>query len=184
MERNDCIQIGYISKAHGIRGEVKAVLDVYDLDEYRRVKTLYLARKNEPLRLYHVERFHLHNQKEIILRFAESTTRETADLLRGSTLYIPEASLPQLSGGHFYYFQVIGYQITDETRGPLGTVKDFIDGTAHDFMVMAYKGSEVLIPTTDDFVGLADHDSRSISVNLPDGLIELYTGEDTENETQ
>ncbi len=180
MDKSQCIQLGYIAKAHGIKGEVKAVFDVYDLSEYRRVKTLYLARGNDPLRPYQVENFRVHHQKEIILTLAESKDRETADLLRGSTIYFPEAELPRLPAGHFYYYEVIGYQVLDEQRGPLGQVKDFIDGTAHDFMTMDYQGSEVLIPLIDEFVGLADHEARSISVNLPEGLLELYTGVDEE----
>jgi 16S rRNA processing protein RimM len=180
MDKSQCIQLGYIAKAHGIKGEVKAVFDVHDLNEYRRVKTLYLARGNDPLRPYQVEKLRVHNQKEIILTLAESQDRETADLLRGSTIYYPEADLPALPPGHFYYFQVIGYRVVDAQRGPLGRVKDFLDGTSHDFMAMAYQGKEVLIPITDAFVGLADHEAQTIAVDLPEGLVELYTGADEE----
>lgn len=180
MDRSDCIQIGYIAKAHGIQGEVKAVFDVHDLSEYRRVKTLYLAQGQEPLRPYTVERMRIHNQKEIILTLAESTDRNTAELLRSSTIYFPEADLPNLPEGHFYYYQVIGYRVVDTERGPLGTVEDFIDGTSHDFMAMRYQGQEVLIPITDAFVGLADHGAQTVAVALPDGLLELYLGQEEE----
>jgi len=47
-------------------------------------------------------------------------------------------------------------------------------------MAMDYEGGEVLIPIIEEFVGLADHGARSISVNLPEGLIELYVGADEE----
>jgi 16S rRNA processing protein RimM len=180
MEKSDCIQIGYIAKAHGIKGEVKAVFDVHDLDEYRQVKVLYLARGADPLRAYEVARLRVHNQQEIILTLTQSQSRESADLLRGSTIFYPEAELPDLPEGHFYYFQVIGYQVVDTERGPLGSVKDFIDGNAYDFMAMDYRGSEVLIPITEDFVGLADHSTRTLTVTLPDGLIELYAGDEEE----
>ncbi len=184
MQQNDCVEIGYISKAHGIKGEVRAVLDVYDLSEYLKVKQLYLAKKGQPLQSYPVSRLrvHLPAKGEVILKMEGVNDRNEAEALKGNTIFFPEADLPALPEGHFYYFEVIGYQVVDVEEGPLGTIKDFADGNAQDILVMDYEGQEVLIPIAEEFVGAADHDNRTVEVNLPEGLLDLYLGRDTEEE--
>ena len=185
MQRSDCVEIGYISKAHGLKGEVRAVFDVYDLSEYLEVEQLYLAKKGEPLRPYAVERLRIHQpaKGEMILLLQEVKSRDEAEALKGSTLYFPESELPELEEGHFYFFEVIGYQVVDATRGPLGTIKYFQDGTAQDLLVMDYQGQEVMIPIADEIVGFADHEAQTVAVDLPNGLLELYLGlEDEEDD--
>ena len=63
----------------------------------------------------------------------------------------------------------------DEQLGALGTVRDFADGAANDILIMDYQGKEVLIPVVDHMVGKADFDAKTITTNLPEGLLEAYT---------
>lgn len=184
MERKDCIVIGYTARAHGVQGELRCVLDVFDIGEYRRVKQLYLARKEGPLQAWPVRQFKALSGSEALLRLEGCDTREAAEALCGHTLLYPVALLPPLGEGHFYYFQAIGFQVCDEQLGPLGTVKDFADGPAHDYVIMDYQQQEVPIPLIDAFVLRADMASRTLFTRLPEGLIELYTGEGGEEEAE
>ncbi|MEM9987604.1 MAG: ribosome maturation factor RimM [Bacteroidota bacterium] len=177
----DCIEMGYISRAQGLKGEVRAVLDVYYLREYLAVKMLHLAKKEADLAPVEVEKLRIHqpSKGEVVIKFKGIDDRNQAEELKGSTLFFPEAELPELPEGHFYFFEVIGYRVIDVDQGELGTVKDFLDGGAQDLLVMDYQGKEVLIPMQDEIVGLADHTAKTIEVALPAGLLELYSGEDS-----
>lgn len=174
MTREDCIQIGYIAKAHGVRGEMKAVLDVYDVREYRRKKILYGGKRGAPLSRLELESLRPQQKSDVIVRIKDIGNRDQAAAMIGTTLFIPADELPSLPEGHFYYFQVIGFDVHDETLGKLGTVKDFADGAAHDILIMTYEGREVLIPVIEHIVGRADFETKSLSVNLPEGLLEAY----------
>lgn len=184
MQHSEYIEIGFIARAHGLKGEVRAVFDVHDLAEYLEVEQLYLAKRDAPLQAYQIQRLrvHLPAKGEVIIQFEEVENRNQAEDLKGSTIYFPEGELPELEEGHFYYFEVVGYQVIDEKKGALGRVKGFFDGTAQDLMVMEYEGKEVLIPVTDQVVGQADHDKEVIHTDLPDGLLELYLGTDEEEQ--
>lgn len=174
MQREDCIELGYIAKAHGIQGQVKAVFDVTDIRDYAREKQLWLGKGTEPLVRFTVTRFHITGDQAALLTLAEINDRNSAEDLQGHTIYFPEAELPALPEGHFYYFEVIGFQVVDTQLGPLGTVIRFMDGVAQDLLVMDYQGKEILIPVTEDFVGLADLEAGTLSTTLPEGLLDLY----------
>ena len=68
--------------------------------------------------------------------------------------------------------------MVDKSRGKLGKVKDFADGSAQDVMIMRYQNKDVLIPVVDQVVGLADFEKKEVYVDLPDGLLEVYLGID------
>lgn len=178
MRKEDCIQIGYIAKAHGLKGEVKAVFDVFDLGEYAGVTELYLARKEAPLEKRELKAFKVDAGKQAILKFNGVSDRLEAEALKGSSLYYPEDLLPSLPEGHFYYYQVLGFQVEDESLGALGTVSEFYDGAGQDVMGMTYQGKEVLIPMAGEIVLRADMDAQKVFTRLPEGLLDLYLEED------
>lgn len=174
MKREDCIQVGYISKAHGVKGDVRAVFDVFDLNEYRKTKVLWGSKKEAPLQELTVTMFKPQQKTEVLLHIDGVSDRDAALDMIGTTLFVAEEQLPTLPEGHFYYFQVVGFQVVDTKLGPLGIIKDFADGSAHDIIMMEYQDKEVLIPMTDHIVGKADFETKTISVTLPEGLLETY----------
>lgn len=174
MNREDCVELGYISKPHGIRGELKVVFDVHDLEEYRKVKTLWLARKGDPLEPRKVKSFRVATAKHAVLLFEGINDRNQAEEMAGIQLYFPLAELPKLPEDQFYYFEIMGFQVEDEQLGTLGTVKDFTTAGGQDILFMDYKDREVLIPATHEFVLRADKEARILHTRLPEGLVELY----------
>jgi 16S rRNA processing protein RimM len=174
IKKEDCVELGYIAKAHGLKGEVKAVFDVHNIDEYRKVKTLFLAKKDADLKPFEVKRFDIKTDKMAYIRFKDFQYRDQAEDLTGSTIFFPLELLPELPEGHFYYFDVIGFKVQDQQLGDLGEVAEFISGPAHDILVMIYQGKEVLIPMTDKIVLRAEKDKALIITNLPEGLLDIY----------
>jgi len=177
MERKDCVELGYIAKAHGLRGEVKAVFDVHNLREYRKEEGFYLAKKGEPLAFHKLKVFRILDKGNAILQFENCNDRDASENLRSHTLFFPISDLSPLPDGHFYFFQVIGYQVEDKEHGLIGTVKGIWDGQAQDVLAVDYQGHELLIPMTDQFVIRADHEQKKMFTAVPDGLIEAYTEE-------
>lgn len=174
MTREEYVELGYIEKSHGLKGEVKAKFDVHSISEYLERKTFYLAKKDQPIQKMKVKRMKQIGQGQVIMKFQGINYRDEADTLKGSTLYFPEKELPELEEGQFYYFQVIGYEVEDESHGRLGKVTNIIETSAQDVLVMEYKEKEVLIPMTEQFVKRADHDAKLMLTAMPEGLLEFY----------
>lgn len=175
MLLDDCYYVGTIGKAHGILGEVKALLDVDELDEYTEMESVYLLRRNK-LTPFFIESIRVNGPKHLLIRFRGIHDREDADALAGSDIYLPLDLLPELGPGQFYYHEVLGYDVVDKTLGNLGKVLRFEEMPQNDLMVMAYKDVEVLIPVSWDVVLEARHDDKQVITQLPEGLIEIYTG--------
>jgi 16S rRNA processing protein RimM len=176
MNIDDCYQLGSIGKTHGLKGFVTAFMDVDDLDDYRKLKSVYLEMPAAPGKLtaYDVEKFQPHADNRALLKLKGFDTIESAEPLRNAKLYRPLAELPQLEDDQFYFHDVIGYLVVDETLGELGTVETFYEMPQQDLMGMRYQGQEILVPVVGEVITRADQAARKVYVNLPEGLLDVY----------
>ena len=173
MRVEDCYWVGEIRRPHGIKGEVKAYFDVDYLEEYIEMESVYLL-TGQKLTPFFVAQFRAIGPNLAILAFRDIVSREMAESLSGSGMYLPTDQLPDLEDGQFYYHDVIGYQVSDQELGLLGEIRNIVEMPAQDVMVMDYEGSEILIPITENFVLSADHETKQVMTNLPEGLIDIY----------
>ena len=175
MHLDDCYYVGTIGKAHGILGEVKVLLDVDEPQEYTEMESVYLLRRKK-LTPFFIDAIRVNGPQHLLVKFRGIHSRDEAEAISGSDIYLPLDLLPDLEDGQFYYHDVIGYQVVDNVLGPLGEVKYFHEMAQNDLLVMSYKDVEVLIPVSWDVVLKADHEKKQVITQLPEGLIEVYTG--------
>ena len=176
MTIDECFELGYLLKPHGLRGAIVANFDVDDPAAYHQLKTVYLALPASPAKLvaHTVERVQPQTGKKVLLTLKGISRIEEAEPLRGSQLYLPLTELPTLADDQFYFHDVIGFTVMDETLGELGTVENFYELPQQDVLAMRYQGQEVLIPVVDELVSHADMQTRQLFVNLPEGLLDIY----------
>ena len=87
---------------------------------------------------------------------------------------MPLELLPKLEGNKFYFHEIINFKLIDENFGLVGVVKGVNDTTDQALFEVDRDGIEILIPLNDDFIKKIDRTNKSITVNTPKGLIELY----------
>ena len=108
------------------------------------------------------------------LKFEDVDTEADADALMKTELYLPLDLLPKLDGDKFYFHEVIGFKIKDKNFGDVGILKGINDSTAQALFEIDKNGTEILIPMNDEFIVKVDRKNKTIHVNTPEGLIELY----------
>jgi len=91
-----------------------------------------------------------------------------------SGLYLPLDLLPKLDGNKFYFHEVINFIMKDVNFGKVGIIKAINDSTAQSLFEVDRDGIEILIPMNDEFIVKVDRDNKTIIVETPEGLIDLY----------
>ncbi len=103
-------------------------------------------------------------------RHAATLTNKTVYILRSD---IPEESTDD-SGDGFYADDFVGFDVRISGMGLLGKISGIEDSTANYlFIIETTDGRNLLIPVADEFVTGIDTDSRSIEMDLPEGLIDI-----------
>ena len=172
MTKDNCFELGKITKTHGLKGEVVLWLDVDFPEDYEDLDSILLEERGE-LVPYFMESYRLSGNRAIV-KFEDIDTFEKAELMINLQAFLPLEDLPELDKNQFYYHEIIDYKVIDKNLGELGTVQTVHSMQAQDLLVMDYKGKEVLIPVISEIVLNADKEAKVLNVNLPDGLLEVY----------
>lgn len=176
MQKSDCFSLGKITKTHALKGEVIIFLDVDFPEDYSNLEAIFLDIKGQ-LVPYVIEQIQIKGKKSI-LKLEDINTIEQAEPIVNTDVYLPVSTLPKLKGNQFYYHDVIGFELVNEAdKSAIGTLKAIYESSGQDLFGVENEGKEILIPIVDDFLKKVDHEAKQITVNLPDGLLDLYLSE-------
>lgn len=176
MKKDDCYQVGKVTQPHGVKGEVKIWLDVDEPDYYADLDSVLLDVQGQ-LIPYFVQEIAIRDKKSIA-RFEGMKTWEDTQPIIGCDIYLPLTKLPQLKDDQYYFHEIIGFDlIHHETKEKIGVIAAVFEGGGQDLLSFDVNGKEVLAPINDEIIVRVDKPNKQLFVNLPDGLIELYTEE-------
>ncbi|CAG5068310.1 Ribosome maturation factor RimM [Dyadobacter sp. CECT 9623] len=178
MTQDNCFLLGYIVRTHGTAGNVVIFLDVDYPDDYDGLESVYVEIKGE-LVPYFIQDINLQKQSNAIVSFEDVDTMAKAQALVGSSLYLPLENLEPLGEEDFYYHEIKGYTVVDQTIGELGIIREVYSLNGQDLIAMDYQGTEILIPTAVEIVLKADKLNKQLLVNLPEGLLDVYLDKDS-----
>ena len=163
------LAVGKIRRPHGVAGDVLA--EVYsDFPERLQPKAIiYAGEAHVPLT---IRRQRIHNDG-ILLAFEDITTPEQVVRFRNQILYIVVADAKELPEGEFYYHELLGLSVINETGESLGQVTEIIQTGANDvYEVTNDVGREILLPAIAEVILDVDLDSKEMKVHLLPGLME------------
>lgn len=175
MDINSCYQLGYVIKPHGLKGDVSIFIDADNPQAYRNLESVLIQQDNQLIPFF-ISKIKITGEKAI-LNLEDSNNIESAQLLKGSALYLPLDALPELSDDQFYFHEIIGYVVQDENLGEIGQVITVYDAGPQDLLAIDHKNKEVLLPINDKTVIKVDKNKKKIFVNMPDGLLDIYLSE-------
>jgi 16S rRNA processing protein RimM len=177
MKQDDCYYLGYVTKTFGYKGEVVVYLDVDDPLYYNELESVFILMEGKLIPFFIQKISFRPNSAEAVVRFQDTDNPEKAQRLTGAELYLPLELLPPLKGNAFYFHEIVGYQVIDKNKGPLGKITGVMEFPGNPvFQIQAGK-KEVLIPANDDFIEKLDRENLKIFINAPEGLIDLYLNE-------
>lgn len=172
MRKEDCFYLGHISRMHGLKGEVIAVLDTDRPEAYIELESVFVDNRGELIPFF-IEEVATNSKGHFIIRFEDLSPEETEGLV-GSELYLPLSQLPPLSGKAFYFHEVIGFKVLNN-KEEIGTCTKMMENGAQPlFVIESPSGDEILAPAVDEFIIAIDRARQRIELDLPQGLLELY----------
>ena len=97
-------------------------------------------------------------------------TRDQAQALIGSELFIEKAQLPHLDEGNYYWFDLIGLEVFSTDNNYPGRLHSIIQTGSNDVYVVKKDENEILIPALESVVHAIDLEKKRMRVELPEGL--------------
>jgi 16S rRNA processing protein RimM len=166
---NDRVLLGEIGAAQGLKGEVR--LRSYTQDPSAIAG--YGALDDDHGRRIEIESLRV-TPKALIARIKGVTTREGAEALNHTKLYIERARLPEREEDEWYHTDLIGLEAVDRDGATIGAVVAVQNFGAGDLIEVkpAKGGATVLVPFTRDTVPEVDVEGGRLVLVPPEGLFE------------
>jgi len=173
MKTDDFYYLGKILKTYGNKGQVLVHLDVDDPGSYQNLESVFIDVYGEciPFSVMEIE---MKARNNAVLSFADVHTSGEAGEFTGKRMYLPLAGLPPLTGKKFYYHEVTGFKVTDINAGDIGVVEAILDVHQQALFQIRLRDKEILIPVTDNIIQEVDRENRIITIEAPEGLIDIY----------
>jgi len=173
MDKKDFYYLGKIMKTSGFKGSLMFFFDVDDMAPYRELEAVFVDISGE-LIPFAIKTINLKGSNTAYVHLEEVNSEEEAIALTGKDLYLPLSFLPPLSGNKFYYHEITGFEVVDKHAGPIGKVEAVMDQGPQDVFIIRLGEKEILLPVTDEIVRDVDREKKILTVNAPEGLLEIY----------
>ncbi len=171
MDLEELVPLGKVLKVHGIRGKVKVAPLGETLESLEQGRAIYFRDPVKGWRSLVVERVQ-RQPRFLIMSFKGIWKRDQAEFLRGKKIYLPASQLPKLEKGEYYHYQLVGLRVVDSDGRCLGKLVEIISTGSNDVYVVREKDREVLIPAIEDVIKEIDLQKKTMTVDLPEGLME------------
>jgi len=158
----DYIRIGLISKAQGIKGELKVLPLTDDVNRFLDLKEVYIENglTYEKIGLKGVRFTH----DSVFILLEHIYDRTSAEKLRGKYINVPISEAVPLPEGRYFIFDIIGCKVYTQEDELLGEIVDVLQPGANDVYVI--KGEkEIMLPALKTFIVKMDVANKKIIVN-------------------
>ena len=182
MRVDDCFVLGKITKPHSFKGEVVLWFDVDEPAAYAGIDGFFV---DTPTGLvpYFITEIRAH-QDRFVARLEGVDDEASALAIAGSDMYLPLAALPELDDSTFYFHEVPGWEVVDAVSGEgAGQITRVLEHGPYPLLETTLEGKALLIPLPDHLDIHVDRTARTLTIALPEGLIDVFLGPDT-NEDQ
>jgi 16S rRNA processing protein RimM len=164
---NETIEVGFVLRAHGVRGvvRVRANVDLAAVDMLLVGESRYAVR--------HASR----DKEDWLVTLDGVADRDAAEALRGRPVSLPRAAIA-VAEDEILVGDLVGCALVDLAGSALGEVTGSFDSGAHEVLeVRAADGREFMVPFIDAFITDVDLPTRKIVCDLPPGLVNVDEAE-------
>ncbi len=168
IKKEEVYKIGRIGKAHGVKGEVSFS---FDDDVFDRVDADYLILEVDGILVpFFMEEYRFRSDNTALVKFEDIDTQDRARELTNCDVYFLRSEADDEEEELTYSF-LVGFNIIDDKSGRnVGTIASIDDNTLN---ILFELEDGTLIPASEELITDIDKDNKTITIALPEGILEL-----------
>ena len=165
------LKAGTITQPFGIKGETKVYPHTDDPAIFKKIKKVFMENGGN------YEEYELESARLalplVILKFKGIDTPEDIRSYRQKDIYILREDASPLAEGEYYFADIIGMEVFDDTGVNRGKVTDILQTGANDvYEITAEDGSSFLLPAIKDCIINVDTEENKMLIHILEGLLD------------
>ena len=164
------LELGYVARAHGLKGEVAVRTFDPESETLDFVERVLVRPRTGPERVMRIESVRP-TPKEMLVVFEEVEGRAAAEALVGATVLAFREDLEPPAEDEYFQGDLVGLTAVDEAGNVLGRVEElWSTGEVPNLVIRAEGKEELVVPFAEDFVSTVDVPGGRLVVKPPEYL--------------
>lgn len=173
MNRQDFFEIGRIIKNHGIHGEV--ILEAKSPDLLKNIGESMAVEIDGLLVPFFISQIKQTSQERYRIKFDWIDSDQQTQKVINCPAFIKSTEIEINNDQLEENLQLLeGFTVTDINHGELGSINFVTSDINNPLMSITYKKQEILIPIHPDFIKSIDQHEKTMLIECPQGLIDIY----------
>lgn len=172
INREEVFQIGRLTGAHGLKGyiDMNYTDDIFTSDECD-----YLVLEIDSILVpFFVEDWQVRNDELAAVKFEGYDDKDSVQMLQNTSVFYPKSAVKKERKELASWQMLTGFEVSDSKSGKLGRVIDVDDSSQNILLTIdTTEGKDILLPVHPDLVRELDINNRRITLDLPNGILEL-----------
>jgi 16S rRNA processing protein RimM len=167
-------EIGHFSRLHGYSGKLVISFINENPSILTKKITIWINVFGliTPFKIQEIQQL---NKNKLVLTLL-NVNKNKAEELKNKSVFINPKDV-DLTEEKFDKNNITGYDLFSNEEENLGKVSAVIKIKNNNLIQIYINETEVLLPFSEKTILVLDHSKKQIKLDIPDGLIELYTGE-------
>lgn len=168
---NDLKVLGTVVRSHGLKGALKVNAESAGFPELKKDEPVFIQLQGGPVPFF-VEECSVSGYDKLVIKLQEIDSLEKAESFIGKAILLDRARFeaPEADASN----ELIGFTVVDFEKGKIGVVSGFLETPQHPILEVEFNNKTILIPWVEEIVKVVEVEKKVISVEAPDGLIDLY----------
>ena len=166
---NELKQIGKLGKAHGVKGELRIFVEERYEDVLFEADHVFLELRGQRLP-YFVDA--IRDAVHLLIKFEDVQSKEAASNLSNAPILLPQNLLKDIDEEEDMAAW-IGFAIHDNEIGRIGEIVDLLEMKDQFLAEVNHKDKVVYIPLHEDLILAIEPDEKTITMNLPEGILDI-----------
>ena len=165
------LKAGTITQPFGIKGDTKVYPHTDDPAIFKKIKKVFME-KSGSYEEYEIESVRM-VLPLVILKFKGIDSPEDIRAYRQRDIYILREDASPLAEGEYYFADIIGLDVVDDTGINRGKITDILQTGANDvYEITAEDGSSFLLPAIKDCIINVDTEENKMLIHILEGLLD------------
>ena len=169
----DLIHIGKIVAPHGIAGQVIVEHALGKSISFKGVEVLFVEQTKNSFIPYFIQTASAKTDTLTHVHFEGMKNREATAMVVSKKVWVPQEAFQKLVEKNAP-LALLGFMV-QEAGKPLGVIKEVIEQPHQLLVTIDYNGQEAYIPLHEETLKAVNHAKKLVTVELPEGLLDLYS---------
>lgn len=165
-------KIGKLAATHGFRGDMILSHSLGKKTALKGLEKIFIEQGKDSFLPYFIQKASARSETETLVKLEGFDTREICREILQQEVWLTEDDFEKYTA-RTAPISWLGFTMCDKEE-PIGEIIEVIEQPHQILCKVMYKGKEALIPVHENSLLHIDKKRREISVNLPEGLLDIY----------